>query len=104
MTRGCVSSGRRRCAEIRFNPSLTSCAKAHAARGDVAIRVEIDGSVIRRAGPTRQRASLLRDPWPQIWERKPEFSPLPRARGALIALPRLPRAGDPRGGVSARSG
>lgn len=36
--------------------------------GDVAIRVEIDGSVIPPRGPYQAAGNLLRDPWPQIWE------------------------------------
>lgn len=36
--------------------------------GDVAVRVEIDGSVIPPRGPYRAAGNLLRQPWGDIWE------------------------------------
>lgn len=48
--------------------------------GDVALRVEADGSVVPPRGPAIRAGNLLADPWPQIWA-VPVFTPLREAAG-----------------------
>jgi hypothetical protein len=36
--------------------------------GDVAVRVEPDGSVVPASGPHQSAGNLLRDPWERIWQ------------------------------------
>ncbi len=49
--------------------------------GDLAVRVELDGSVLTPRGPREPAGNLLRDPWAKIWEH-PTFE---RYRQRLLA-------------------
>ena len=48
--------------DAAFDPFATRCS------GDVAIRVEPDGTVVPPRGPRRASGNLLHDPWDQIWD------------------------------------
>jgi len=56
---------------VRRDPSLKLVDQVMAGprcSGDVAIRVEPDGTVIPPRGPRRATGNLLHDPWEQIWD------------------------------------
>ena len=78
---------------VRFDPDKSLAAQVQAgprASGDIAIRVEADGSVFPARGPRVCTGNLLTDAWEAIWN----HDCFARYRGRLAAPGRCPECPD----------